>query len=242
MGGRGGGAGGSQFSSAPSTPQLPVIAVPAHEGLSSRCSYDAWKLYLPTQKFSEQGSDMAKKLSAVERYIGEHHPTNEDERQELMDKRCFSVDLKRVAVDQRLLRDWPNIMEEMASDGETTLGVFGVVKHQAVVNLIRREREVEARQSGYDVKSAIDEVKFPVVRARLSSAAEPLMAIKDLKTSFYGRTVSLHGTVVRLSSVKPVCTWLSFECCQCLGVQSVRQPYGKYLEPVICLEKACKSR
>ena len=101
---------------------------------------------------------------------------------------------------------------------------------------------------------------YPLLRARLSTPPERLMTpISDMRTGLYGRTVSVtiyliddmnnfevenlpfnsqvRGTVVRQSSVRPVCAWLAFECSLCLAVQSVRQPYGYLQEPMTCLNQ-----
>lgn len=132
-------------------------------------------------------------------------------------------------------------------------GIFGLAKHQLVMDELKAERN-----SADDGSPPALEVKFPAVRARIVNLeAEPLYltSLKDLRTICYGeissapcvlfsishqfthdynvsdptgKLVSLRGTVVRATSVRQVCTWLAFSCNQCLCVLSVHQPYGKY--------------
>ena len=83
--------------------------------------------------------------------------------------------------------------------------------------------------------------RFPIVQARLQNHG-PATSIQSIKTRDYGRLLTVRGTVVRISGVRPACTWLAFECVACHAVQSVHQPYGKLMEPVKCIKSGCRGR
>ena len=136
---------------------------------------------------------------------------------------------------------WPDLHSDLLADAELVFGIFGLAKHQLTLDEIKAETQRDATPNVTSFEQTQDSITFPIVRARITNH-EPMTPIKDLKTSLYGKLVTLRGTVVRVSNIKPVCTWLAFECSQCQGVQSVYQPYGKYLEPNKCPGPGCKSR
>jgi len=66
--------------------------------------------------------------------------------------------------------------------------------------------------------------------------------IKHLKASSVGRFVKLKGTVARVSNIKPVLTRMRFACTKCNSSQIVFFQDGKYVEPVRCVNRSCRSR
>ena len=65
--------------------------------------------------------------------------------------------------------------------------------------------------------------------------------LRDLKANLLDRVVDIKGTVIRVSNVRPMCTWLTFKCAKCGSFVSAEQPEGVYTEPKKCLTKSCKS-
>ncbi len=55
---------------------------------------------------------------------------------------------------------------------------------------------------------------FPVVRARMELSLK-LTPLGSLRSSQFGRLVAVKGTVVRISNIRPVNTWLAFQCLVC---------------------------
>lgn len=60
---------------------------------------------------------------------------------------------------------------------------------------------------------------------------ELLTLLRNLRANCYGKYISLRGTVVRVSNVKPVCTRMAFTCNGCGDTQSLPLPDGKYTIP-----------
>jgi DNA helicase MCM8 len=54
--------------------------------------------------------------------------------------------------------------------------------------------------------------------------------------------VSVRGTIVRISSVKPIVTQMCFQCNQCTQMQSLRYDDAKYKVPTKCPTVACRSK
>ena len=72
----------------------------------------------------------------------------------------------------------------------------------------------------------------------------PITRMKHLRANMYEKLVTLSGTVIRVSAVRPLCTWLTFECCKCNSLISVEQPLGVFTQPRQCNSikgKPCRS-
>ena len=193
-------------------------------------------------------------MKAAERFMAEHC-CDEDDEDDVDDngnvgavfRRCFAVDAAALRDDPGLMRDWTTFWDDLEAEGEVVMGILGLAKHQVVQILIggfsyrNTVNQTHLSQAALEAMKALkgpDHATYPLIRARLSSPPERLMTpISDMRTSLYGRTVSVRGTVVRQSTVRPVCAWLAFECSLCLAVQSVRQPYGYLQEPMTCLNQ-----
>lgn len=65
---------------------------------------------------------------------------------------------------------------------------------------------------------------------------EPLTPLRMLRASVFGRLVCVRGTVVRVSSIRPLCTRMAFRCLGCSHTQSLPLQHGKYAMPT----KVCK--
>ncbi|KAJ2333070.1 DNA replication licensing factor mcm8, partial [Coemansia sp. RSA 2681] len=71
---------------------------------------------------------------------------------------------------------------------------------------------------------------------------EPLTHMKSLKSGLVGKLVSVRGTVVRTSPVRPHLVQAQFNCARCGGSQLVRIVEGKYEVPMKCLAQGCRSK
>jgi len=66
-----------------------------------------------------------------------------------------------------------------------------------------------------------------------------------LKTKIFilvGRFIAIRGTVVRVSTVKPVVTQMSFICANCEQVSAITFSDGQFRPPTKCSSYGCKSR
>ncbi|GJU11157.1 probable DNA helicase MCM8 [Tanacetum coccineum] len=80
------------------------------------------------------------------------------------------------------------------------------------------------------------------VNIRLHNYPESMIALKNLKAAYIERLVSVRGTVVKVSTVKPLVVQMSFTCTKC-GAEIHRDfPDGKFSPPSVCVIHGCKSR
>ncbi|KNC52686.1 DNA-dependent DNA helicase and ATPase [Thecamonas trahens ATCC 50062] len=66
--------------------------------------------------------------------------------------------------------------------------------------------------------------------------------IRSLKSHYIGRLVSVRGTVVRTSAIKPLVVSMDFVCTKCDGVIGMDFVDGKYSPPLSCGLDGCKSK
>uniref|UniRef100_H2YE22 DNA helicase MCM8 n=1 Tax=Ciona savignyi TaxID=51511 RepID=H2YE22_CIOSA len=71
---------------------------------------------------------------------------------------------------------------------------------------------------------------------------EPLTALKHLKAKTFGQFVSIRGTLVKVSHVKPLCTTMAFRCSTCQQLQAILLIDNKYSTPNKCVSPACRGR
>ncbi|KAL9993384.1 putative DNA helicase [Helianthus debilis subsp. tardiflorus] len=80
------------------------------------------------------------------------------------------------------------------------------------------------------------------VNIRLHNHPESMIALKNLKAAYIERLVSVRGTVIKVSTVKPLVVQMSFVCTKC-GTTITRDfPDGKFSPPSVCVIHGCKSR
>ncbi|XP_031474928.1 probable DNA helicase MCM8 isoform X1 [Nymphaea colorata] len=80
------------------------------------------------------------------------------------------------------------------------------------------------------------------INVRLYNHFESMINLKSLKAAYIGKLVSIRGTVVKVSTVKPLVVQMSFTCGKC-GAAIMRMfPDGKYSPPAACIYHGCKSR
>ncbi|XP_044450754.1 probable DNA helicase MCM8 [Triticum aestivum] len=80
------------------------------------------------------------------------------------------------------------------------------------------------------------------VNIRLYNHTETIIALKNLKAAYIKKLVTVRGTVVKVSTVKPLVLALEFKCMKCATV--IRRVFsdGKFSPPVSCIIQGCKGR
>ncbi|CAI8614550.1 unnamed protein product [Vicia faba] len=80
------------------------------------------------------------------------------------------------------------------------------------------------------------------VDIRLHNYPETMIALKNLKAAYIDKLVSVRGTAVKASTVRPLVVEMSFECSKCK--QSITRifPDGKFSPPSTCNLNGCKSK
>ncbi|KAI5054214.1 hypothetical protein GOP47_0030893, partial [Adiantum capillus-veneris] len=77
---------------------------------------------------------------------------------------------------------------------------------------------------------------------RLHNYSESVLALKHLKAAYVGRLISVRGTVVRMSVVKPLVVEMRFSCLKCGHAMEKQFLDGRYSPPASCGMHGCKSK
>ena len=94
------------------------------------------------------------------------------------------------------------------------------------------ERGVEDSQDLYPAPSRKIAVRFVNY--------EPVTPMKFLKSNCIGKFVSVRGTVIRVSTIKPILLSMNFLCAKCGGEKNVTMSDGKFDCPGSCF--VCKNK
>ncbi|KAK8395977.1 hypothetical protein O3P69_005220 [Scylla paramamosain] len=209
--------------------------------------YKGWHLYM-TQTYSEH-SDTVEFVCAFEKYLKQNY--HKCLRSELEERRAFSVDLKELLSDEDVKTAMPELPNLVLNSPEDVINCLGLAMHQLLTEEIEAELKAEAEEvlggatDGTDraaLEALVPDTQLPRIHARLTNHSK-VTKLGALKSSHYGKLVSVRGTVVRVSPVKPLCTVLAFSCLGCGGMQGVGQPEGRYLVPSSCAATpGCRSR
>lgn len=83
---------------------------------------------------------------------------------------------------------------------------------------------------------------FAKINIRLHNYPESMIALKNLKAAYIDRLVSVRGTIVKVSTVRPLVIQMNFVCNKCGTSIICDFPDGKFSPPSICEIHGCKSR
>ncbi|PIN18479.1 DNA replication licensing factor, MCM6 component [Handroanthus impetiginosus] len=83
---------------------------------------------------------------------------------------------------------------------------------------------------------------FAKVNIRLHNYQESMIALKNLKAAYIDRLASVRGTVIKVSTVRPLVMQMNFSCAKCGTTITCDFPDGKFSPPTRCEMQACKSR
>ncbi|KAJ4841385.1 DNA replication licensing factor mcm8 [Turnera subulata] len=80
------------------------------------------------------------------------------------------------------------------------------------------------------------------INIRLHNHPETMIALRNLKAAYIDKLVSVRGTVVKASTVRPLVVQMSFDCARCKSNIARVFPDGKFSPPTVCSLNGCKSR
>uniref|UniRef100_A0A8C3W8J7 DNA helicase MCM8 n=1 Tax=Catagonus wagneri TaxID=51154 RepID=A0A8C3W8J7_9CETA len=198
--------------------------------------YKGWKFY-----FSEVYSDSSpfiEKIQAFENFFARHIDLYDKD--EIERKGSILVDFKELTEDDEIAKLIPNIANELRDTPEKTLACMGLAIHQVLTKDLERHAAELQAQEGLS-RNGETVVNVPHIHARVYNY-EPLTHLKNVRANYYGKYISLRGTVVRVSNIRPLCTKMAFLCATCGEVQSCSLPDGKYNLPTKCPIPACRGK
>ena len=244
MRGRSGNRGGPN-SSIPDSPRSDPKRPRLQQTLLVDCPYSAWPTYFPDQSFGE--------VSATVTYVRtfENYFQSRVQIQHLDDIEtagALSLDYEELVKDAGVLRDLPNIASATRDQPEATLNAAALALHTVLEKCYKAsvsvpvEDNTDASSDELELtEESLPSFELPRLFVRLFNY-HPVLPLKQLKASQFGKCVAVNGTVVRVSNVKPLVTKLAFECAVCAETQVLTLQDGKYRVPTKCVSDECRSR
>ncbi|XP_070697113.1 DNA helicase MCM8 [Pempheris klunzingeri] len=224
-GGGGGGSGNHNFS---------TQRVPVQTTLDRLCPYKGWALYF-TEGFIES-SPSVEKIKVFEKYFtSKIHLYDKDE---IERQGSILVDHADLIGDKKVRQALPDLTTELREQPEVLLNCLGLAIHQVLTKDLEKQA---AELQGEELPVSTPIINIPHISARLYNY-EPLTPLRTLRASVFGRLVCVKGTVVRVSSIRPLCTRMAFRCLGCSQTLSLPLQHGKYATPTKCIQPDCRSR
>uniref|UniRef100_A0A8C2VJU1 DNA helicase MCM8 n=1 Tax=Chinchilla lanigera TaxID=34839 RepID=A0A8C2VJU1_CHILA len=183
-------------------------------------------------------SPFIEKIQAFEKFFTRHIDLYDKD--EIERKGSILVDFKNLTKDDELTNLIPDIGNELRDAPEKTLACMGLAVHQVLTkDLEKHAAELQAQERLSSDGGTM--VNVPHIYARVYNY-EPLTHLKNVRANYYGKYITLRGTVVRVSNIKPLCIKMAFLCAACGEVQSLPLPDGKYSLPTKCPVPACRGK
>ncbi|XP_039994442.1 DNA helicase MCM8 [Xiphias gladius] len=202
--------------------------------LDAFCPYKGWAHYFK-EGFIESSPSM-EKIKVFEKYFtSKIHLYDKDE---IERQGSVMVDYADLTGDKTVRKALPDLTTELKEQPELILNCLGVAIHQVLtIDLEKQAAELQ----GEELPVATPIINIPHISARLYNY-EPLTPFRALRASVFGQLVCVRGTVVRVSSIRPICTRMAFKCLGCSKTQSLPLQRGKYATPTKCIQPDCRSR
>lgn len=152
-------------------------------------------------------------------------------------RRClwYAITLQNLQNDDIFMKIWPSFNYDLVEQPEETLGCLGLAMHQTIIQLPEPAPFTQQLSP-----SSYTNLNLQAIRARIEGCG-PLLNIRSLKVSSYGRLVTVRGTIIRASAAELLCSWRAFRCGVCNTEQAIRQPDGVVAGPTSCKD-GCRTR
>ncbi|XP_065834436.1 DNA helicase MCM8-like [Oscarella lobularis] len=190
---------------------------PMRQTTMFECPFRAWSLYFPETSYTP-GEDEDLLTRALETHFVRR--LNDIDKNDIEKKSALPIDYYSLCCDEDLLSAVPDLMTLFKDNCEMVLNSMGLAVHNIVTseNYSKNQRKIHIRLFNY----------------------EPLIQLKNLKSHFHGKLVTVRGTAARVSNIKPLVTAMAFSCNKCSTEQVMTLTDGKYSVPSKC-PASCRS-
>lgn len=146
----------------------------------------------------------------------------------------YPLNVQILLENERFISKWPSFNQDLYENPEETLNCAGIAMHQQILKVANKL----SQQRGFSGGS--NHAHLRTVHARIEGCG-PLVNVRSLKVSSYGRLVTVRGTIIRANAAELLCSWMAFQCEKCGTEQAIRQPEGIMTVPTSC-KSGCRSR
>jgi len=178
--------------------------------------------------FPDSESSLGTKVQAITKFVESH--AAQLSKDEIENKGAVVFDYMDLISDPELAEDFPSLAGDLKDQPTVVLQSIGL----AVSQVLWTAETVDSQQGA----PVID---LPYIQARITNF-EPITPLKSLKSNYFGKFVAIHGTVIRVSNVKPLVKKMAFSCNLCSETQVIHLTDGKYSIPSKCSSVDCRGR
>ncbi|EEB12334.1 DNA replication licensing factor MCM8, putative [Pediculus humanus corporis] len=201
------------------------------------CPYKGWDLYFAGEEYDED-SPTVQRVKGIETFLKEN--PNLYNVADIERSLSFPIDVNILLKDPIINSSWETFEEELKNNPFYTLSCIGLAIYQIVSTALNTDDEntceLESEQN-----SILAGKELSMIYTRLLSYG-PILQLRNLKSNYFGKLITVRGTIIRVGSVKLVCTWMAFQCDICESVQCFRQLDGIYTPPKYCCDRECRSK
>lgn len=191
------------------------------------CPFKKWNLYFPDIVYNPDSS-LATKIEAMMKFVESH--AAQLSKDDIESKAAVVFDYMDLISDTDLAENLPSLAGDLRDQPTEVLNSISL----AVTQVLLTAEMAESPQGAplFDL---------PYIQTRITNF-EPATPLKNLKSNYCGKFVAIHGTVIRVSNVKPLVKKMAFSCNLCSQMQVVRLTDGKYSIPTKCSSVDCRGR
>lgn len=191
------------------------------------CPFKKWNLYFPDIVYNPD-SALATKVKAIMKFVESH--AAQLSKDEIESKAAVMFDYMDLISDTELAESFPSFAGDLRDQPTEVLHSISLAVSQVLST-------VETAESPHGAPL----FDLPYIQARITNF-EPAIPLKNLKSCYWGKFVAIHGTVIRVSNVKPLVKKMAFSCNLCSQTQVVHLTDGKYSIPTQCSSVDCRGK
>ncbi|KAK6639693.1 hypothetical protein RUM43_007968 [Polyplax serrata] len=197
------------------------------------CPYKGWELYFSGHDY-EQDSPTVKNVKAFESFLNDN-PTLYDAAT-VERTQTFQIDVNVLYNDKNIKGSWENFEDDLKNSPNHSISCIGLAIHQVVLTQLSDENV--SFEPGHEGENEID---LPMIQVRILNFG-PVLHLRNLKSNYFGKLITVKGTVIRVGNIKLTCTWMTFQCERCEAVQYLKQTDGICTFPLCCVDRECRSK
>jgi len=197
------------------------------------CPYKTWRHYFPFEDYNAQSST-ANTINVFLKYMAHYFSSNDLDG--ISQSGCIHLDCNELIAYLKNYNYIPNFADILRDSPENIISCIGLSANHYIKQFYKN-KAANSHLSENRLYQALADV--PIIRARLYNF-DTVTALKNLKARQVGKFVTVNGTLVKVSNVKPVCTTMAFRCIQCMRVQALLFIDCRYMTPEKCTNRKCR--
>ncbi|KAI8926730.1 MCM2/3/5 family-domain-containing protein [Entophlyctis helioformis] len=206
---------------------------PRRRGVPS--PYKFWDHYFPNDPY-DNGHELLPLIFTFEAYFKRLFEARLDSEAADAYESLVTQPLVLVDYNDVLANTLADFEIRITSQPETILACMGLAASDVLLKIRRQPGHAHLLGDDDDDDPACDRkivriINFPFITP-----------LKDLKSNLMGKFIAIRGTVVRVSSVKPMTTQMAFQCTKCNQTNIQVFQDGKFRMPTKCTAFGCRGK